>query len=289
LAQILSQLRAFYGRNLRAQYGNKMTADHENINSTLILCGTAALYRLDSSELGERFLNVTMVEEIDEDLEEEIALRKVYQTARDMTSLSNGTPESRDSPEMLRAKQLTGGYLGYLRENAQSLIARVEDDDAAFRQCVRYGKLVSFMRARPSSSRQQEEKQERELSYRLSSQIVRLAKCLAVVVNRTELDTDVMARARAIALNTARGTTLNIARRLYEVGDEGAESKTITIWTGEPDEKVRKLLRFLKTIKALDSYQPVNDKGQRTGPIRWRLTESLRRLYDEVFGGDKTL
>ena len=150
LGQILSEARDVYDRVSRTHYRNKTSKDYEGISATWILCGTNSLRALDSSELGERFLDVVIAETIDEDEEDEVALRVAYRAGRDISLLADGSAESQDGPEMVLAKQLTGGYIQHLRENSQELLSAVTLTDEAYRVCTRLGKFVAFMRARPS-------------------------------------------------------------------------------------------------------------------------------------------
>ncbi len=177
LSEIISQLRAFYGRNLRTSYKNKMSVDHEGYNTTVILCGTSSLRKLDQSELGERFLDVVVMEKIDDELEDEVLWRVVNRADRNMSVEVDGKPETHYEPDLAKAMQLTGGYVGWLRENASDGLAAIETPEWVLRRCVKLGKFVAYMRARPSTK--QDENAEREFGARLVSQHVRLAKCLA--------------------------------------------------------------------------------------------------------------
>lgn len=280
LGQILSEARDIYDRVSRTHYRNKMGRDYEGINMTWLLCGTSSLRSMDSSELGERFLDCVIVEEIDEDLEDEIAMRVAYRAEREMAFVSDGKPESRDGPEMVQAKRLTGGYVGWLRENAQNLLEAVESSDEALRRCASLGKFVAYVRAR--FSLRQAEKAEREMSFRLVSQMVRLAKCLAVVLNRPSLDEEVMRRVTRVALDTARGRTLQIIRHLHKAGEAGLETSTIAVLTNESEDEERKYLRFLGKIKAIERFRPAKVKGKPASKPRWKLTKRMKGLYDEV-------
>lgn len=281
-SQILSQFRALYDRAMRTSYGNKMGKDHEGMNITVILCGTSSLRQLDTSELGERFLTCSIMDSIDEELEDEILWRVVNRAERTVSVEADGKLETQHEPVMVEAMRLTGGYVGYLRENASVLLQEVTTTDEAKRECIAYGKFVAYARARPSIK--QDEMAEREFASRLVSQIMRLAKCIAVVLNRKTVDAEVMARTRNVALDTAKGQTLTIIKHLYDAGTEGMQSAALTIYTNHSVEKDMKLLRFLRQIGAVELYQ----KKGLTGGItkKWRLTTRLRKLYAEVYSAD---
>lgn len=281
LRRILSQFRAFYDRNLRAQYGNKMSAAHEGINTTVILYGTNSLRQLDTSELGERFLDVVIMEGLpDDDLEYEIMRRKFHQSWRDMEVESNGQPESQVGPEMLAAKQRTGGYVTWLRQNARELLCQVECPADCAERIIDYGRFVAFMRARPSS--RQDETSEREFGTRLVSQITKLARCLAVVLNERDVGSGVMGLTRSMSLDTGRGRTLEICAALAATGREGLSMGGLqTEVASLEDAKVKSLVKFLRQIGAVESYVRVARSEVRETK-RFRLTERLAALYRRV-------
>ena len=284
LPQVISQLRAFYGRNLRTDYKNKMSADHEGYNTTIILSGTSSMRKLDQSELGERFLDVVIMEKIDTELEDEVLWRVANRTDRNMSLEVGSDSKTQNEPELIRVMQLTGGYVSYLRENATAVMAATETPEWAIRQCTRMGKFVAYMRARPNY--RQEETAEREFAARLVSQLVRLAKCLALVLNRDEVDEQVMERVKRVSLDTARGQTLSIASYLFMAEPKGCTIQSIALQISESEDKARLLLRFLIKIGVVRMIAQKSIKGKTvvSGTKRWRLTEELNKLYQDVLG-----
>jgi len=279
LTQILAEARDVYDRTSRTHYRNQMSRDYEGINMTWLLCGTSSLRRIDSSELGERFLDCVIVEDMDEDLEDEIAMRVAYRAEREMAFEADGKMETRDGPDMVKFKQLTGGYIRYLRENARELLSAVTMTDRTLIQCHRLAKFVACMRARPSAK--QEEKSEREMCFRLTSQLVRLAKCLTAVLNKEEADTEVMRRVTRVAIDTARGRTMEIVKCLYREGELGLYMDKLALYTNQPEEKEKLMVRFMGQIRIVELYRPKSMPGV-SSRARWRLTTSMRQLYGEV-------
>lgn len=276
--QILSQLRAIYDRSVRTSYGNKASRDYEGLNSTVILCGTASLHQLDTSELGERFLTCVIMDGIDDDLEDEILWRVANRTDRGMGVESNGKLEGQHDPDMVRAMRLTGGYVGHLRQYGRSLLSAVHAPESALRHCMRLGKFVAFTRARPSVK--QDEQAEREFGARLVSQFVKLAKCLAAVLNRSEVDDEVMRRVRLVAFDSGRGKTFNIIKVLHGVGDVGMAIGSLSINAGEGEDKLGGLMRFLVKIGAVEVF---SSKSNGLGTQkRWKLTDKMQLLYEKV-------
>lgn len=288
LGQILSEARDVYDRTSRTHYRNKMSKDYEGVNMTWLLCGTSSLRSIDSSELGERFLDCVIMEGIDDELEDDILDRVAEKADRSMAFEASGDVETHYEPAMLAVMQSTGGYVEYLRENATALLGAVRFPDDAKTQVKALAKFVAYMRARPS--KRQEETAEREFAARLTSQLVRLGKCLAVVLNRPEVDDEVMARVRRVALDTARGTTFRIAERLLEAGDVGREIAHLAMLLNDSQDRVRTMLKFLQKIGAVKAFVP-NEDGPKSGMnrVRWRLTPRMTELCRSVLGPPDTV
>jgi hypothetical protein len=282
VTKILAQFRGFYDRNLRSHYGNKMSADHENVNCTVVFCGTASMRTMDSSELGERTLTCCIMESIDDELEDEITWRKVCAADRATAFKLNGKVQDNTSKEETLAKQLTGGYVTWLRETKHPLLSTTSPEKY-LREVQRLGKFISYMRARPSVK--QEEEADRELSARLSSQLTLLMKCLAVVLNKKEIDEEVMTHVRGVTQDTSKGRTLNICRQLHISGREGLSSGQLALHTGEGEIKLAGLLKFLRQIEAIESFAWGRTNTYK-GVIRYRLTDKLYRLYTSVMEGE---
>jgi len=291
LDRILSQARDIYDGASRTTARNKTSREYTGIRMVWILCGTDSLRQMDSSELGERFLKCTIMEHIDEDLEDEIVWRVVNRAHRNMAFEADGTLESQHDPDQVEMMQLTGGYVGYLRTNARDLAAAVKCSEDNLRRCGKLARLVSYMRARPSSL--QDEVANREMPARLAIQLTRLSTAFAVVLNKTEVDDEVMRRVTKVAMDTAAGVTLDLARSLVRKdrrvdpdGTQGKDVKYLTTTTASvsSDAKCRTLLRFLKAIGAADLTTPPSTGHGIGEKPRWVLADRVRRLLEEVDG-----
>lgn len=280
LAQILSEGRDVYDTTSRSHYRNRAGRDHRGVRLSWVLCGTEALRRLDQSELGERFVDCVILAGADERLEEEVGWRVFRRTVENRDLLADGTAETQQEPALTRAMQLTGGYVGYLREHAAELVRAVAIDEPAGRRVLDLGRLVSYLRARPSD--RQGEAAGRELSPRLVIQLTRLALCLAAVLGRRTVDGEVLRRVCRTALDTGRGYTLEICRALYRAGPPGLELASVLTATGHGEEEERNLLKFLGRIEAVRKVLGPPRPGLRP-PVHYTLTPALRRLLDGVW------
>jgi hypothetical protein len=221
------------------------------------------------------------MEGIDPDLEDEILWRVANRVDRTLQLESTGDSITQHDPDMITAMQLTGGYVKYLRDNASELMASIQTPESALKRCINLGKFVAYMRARPSKL--QDENVEREFAARLVSQQLRLAKFLAVVLNRKIVDDEVLRRTTAVALDTARGTTMQIAKYLHMYQSKGLTPDTLLRFTNQTPERTKSLLRFLRMIGAVEVFTDTVAKGL-VGKPKWRLTPRVYKLYNDVVG-----
>lgn len=278
LGQILSEARDVYDTVSRTSYRNKASRDYTGIRMTWLLCGTSSLRSIDSSELGERFLDCVIMEGIDDDMEDEILDRVARRAMRNMGVEAGKDGGSHYEEEMCTAMGKTGGYVTHLRKNASRLLAELKCSERAIRLCTRLGKYVAYMRARPS--RHQTEKAEREFAARLVSQMIRLASTEAVVLNKSEIDEEVISRVHKIAMNTARGKTMEIVETILEAGN-AIEMKGVSLGVNLSEAETRKLLRFLREIGVVNLVQRNPKAAVKTKPV-WVVTARMKALWEEV-------
>jgi hypothetical protein len=280
--QIMSQFRALYDRSFRIKYNNKMSFDMENADSGVIFCGTPTLrIEMDESDLGQRFLICEIMGEIDSGTERDINHSAASAYRQLMSTRPVGNGEGADSPERVRAKQLTGGYLEHLSQEIGDRLKAVKMYDAAMQECITLATFVAYFRSRPS--KKDVEEHHRELSTRLVLQHMKLAYCLAVLLGRGEVDADVLRRVRKVALDTAAGMTLKMGRLLYCHQVQGMLASEVAKFVGAGDDKTQTFLRFLRRIKAVEQFQY---KGAGTKQWRWRLTGDVYRLWGRVMDAD---
>jgi hypothetical protein len=283
LGQVLSEARDVYDTTSRTSYRNKSSRDYSGIRMTWLLCGTSSLRSIDSSELGERFLDCVIMDGINDELEDEILMRVASRSEKNLSFETDGTVDTQQDPDMTKAMQLTGGYITHLRENASDLLASINFSDESLRKCTRLGKFVAYVRARPSKL--QEENAEREFAARLVSQLIRLSKCLAAVLNKPTVDEDILSMTKKVAMDTARGQTFDILEVMYEQENEGIEPAMLTKFINGKDSETRRLLRFLRRIGAVETFEKRVKAKTNTGvvrKVRWKMTDYMTTLFEEV-------
>lgn len=285
--KILGQVRDAYDMNCAVSYGNKVKREYINHRFTFVLAGTEALMEMDSADLGARFLDCVIMNKIDSELEVDINCRGFYRIVGNRGKSADNTSASQDDDKMLRAKAMTGGYLKYLRDNADVLLGLLDTSDISHVQdrISNAAQFVAYARARPSKS--QVEAMTREMSPRLNNQLTKLALCLPVIWQRKTMDGDVLNMVSQTAMDTARGRTLDILLLLLEThqsGTDGLEAQSISGRTHYGLEKTRALLRFLRSIGALETHEPMEGVGmmRKVGRTRWRLTPALVGILESV-------
>ena len=280
--RILAEFRDAYDRVARTDYRNGVANDYLSHDMTVIFCGTASMREMDAAELGVRFIDCVVMDRIDEDTEDAITEMAMLRELKSMSHKTNGKAENNEDTDLMRAKRMTGGYVDYLRENVVRLMRVVQNNCPieTVRRLKRMARFVACMRARPPKG--QREVAERELSTRLGIQFIRLATCLAVVLGKESVDGEVVEMVRGVAVDTAKGTVLNLAGRLYgnPVGECG---ETICGDVFEDDK--REAQRFVSFLKKIDVLDRIDGTEVGRGPYsRWLLSESMNDLYAEVLG-----
>jgi len=285
LGQILSEARDIYDRVSRSDYRTGAGKDYEGVNMTWILCGTSSLRALDSSELGERFLDCVIMHGVDDDLEDEVLDRVFANTMANRGVKLNGRADTQHPPEVLEMHKKTEGFINYLKGSAMRLVKEVEWTETAIARIKRMSKFVAYFRARPS--KKQEESSEREFASRLTGQLQMLADFLAVVLGKKDIDEEVMRRIRQVALDTARGKTMDIARHMEAKVDAGIDHKTLAVLVGMTPDKCHDYLLFLQKIGAIEQFRNKIAKGLQSSS-RWRLMPKVATLYSEMELGGGT-
>jgi len=268
--QILSQMRDIYEGTSRARYRNtRESQEYTDLKITYILAGTKSLRKMNRSFLGDRFLDVVIYYKGDDPiLEKEILNRSAHNSLRQLRSEQDSVDSAATSRE-IEAKEITSGYLHYIRENMEGLINEVGFSEKRMEQCVRLGEFVSFMRARPDKE-SDEDDDETELATRLTSQLVRLSACNAVVMNRQDVDDEVMRLVKKVALDTSSGISLGISGLLFK-HRHGLEARSLGSYLSKTPQKINTTCRFLQDIGVVQ-------RRKRERANLWILTRELRRL-----------
>lgn len=277
--RVWAELRDAYDCNTRTKFKNGVSNTYLNHPFSHILCGTASLHEMDDSELGQRYLHIVIMKRIDPTVESHINQHR----SRGFFAMFGTDPSINGtgviSPVKMRARQMTAGYLQYLRANMVSLAAGISFPEESHEVCDSFAKFIAYFRARPS--KKQAEETCRELSTRLCIQISKLAAMLCITLNKMSMDSEIVSRIRKVAIDTAGGITLDIANVLFKYGIDGLPMDVICASVMQGNTEVRTLLQFLEKIEVVEKYKKEGKVGLGTS-IRWRLTKVVLDLYAKV-------
>lgn len=279
--ELMGKMRRIFDGETSSTYAN---TDEDRVYSALrtpwIRAGTPRMMDHDQSQLGDRFLRLIINDPSEE--EKRAILRSAIRSERTaMLESCNGTAGSIVDPATRKAYALTGGYINQLRVSTEQQLLLVEVSAETEDICLDLAEMSAYLRARPNEDKRRKENTDgKELPTRLARQYVRLACHLAVVLNKRSVDAEVLRIVRKVALDTAHGHSLNIARwlclpnqrhpdrLLQETG--GIGQVTLENWTGMPGERLAGYLAFLRKIGVLDLQRTANTES-------WLLTE---QMYD---------
>lgn len=284
---LMGKVRRIFDGETSATYGN---SDEDRIYSALrtpwIRAGTLKMVDHDQSQLGDRFLRFYISDP--DNLEKRAITKSAVKSERAaLVESTNASSGSILDPKTRRAHALTGGYVDWLRTNIEEELAKVDVPEYAEDFCIDLAELSADLRARPIWNERYKTPTEadecKELPTRLARQFIRISTCLAVVLNKSSVDSAVLRIVRKVALDTASGNSLKMVQwlcshnprvegQLYqETG--GLMAGILENWTGMEKERLHQYLAFLCKIDVLER-QEIPQKGS-----AWKLTDRVYDLY----------
>lgn len=289
VSELMSQQRELYDGEGGMTYKNSdKNLEYGGLRAPWIMAGTPALLDRDQSRVGDRFLKIWIEHPGDGET------RAITSEAFDaeiaaVAETAGGAGAASVEPRMRKALALTGGYVDWLRANIADKLSEISVGESEKHAIMTMAELVADMRARPNSDpKKLETVDNKELPTRLTRQLARLSVCLAVVLGRRGLDDEVMRRVRKVALDTAKGRTMDIARWLLATDRStgrsfqesgGLMASTLSVFMAVPEERLAMYLAFLRKIAVVDLVRSPQSHG------RWKLTARFMRLYHTVVGG----
>lgn len=283
--EIMSQQRRIFDGTSGATYKNTDEDTlHQGLRTPWIMAGTPALLDKDQARLGDRFMRIIM-EDPDDGMKRKISRRAFMNEMDAMMETSNGTAGSILNPKLRKAYALTGGYVDWLRANVETLLPTTTVPEDIMEKCIDLAELAADLRARPNyDARKQEQHDSKEMPYRLAAQFGRMARCLAIVKN-SPVDGESLRVVRKVALDTAAGMSLNIARWMCSTNPKsglpyqhhGLMIHSLSAWGGVGEDKLASYLTFLRKIKVVEYVPGTRDAS-------YRLTDRVFELYLKVMG-----
>jgi hypothetical protein len=175
VSQIMSELRAFYDKQIAVTYRNRVNYDYTNIRSTFIFCGTHTLRDMDNTSLGERFLDFEL-HVTDKDRSE---ISKRVLDNQIALAYSNTNPEVKIFE---RAKGFIDGHL-----LTRTLTGTVGDKER--NAILQLGSLISYMRASVVRDYKGRIKYKPypEVPSRITGQLTKVFQCVPAIFNSTHI------------------------------------------------------------------------------------------------------
>lgn len=293
--QLMGKVRRIFDGETSTTYGNDdKDRVYVGLRTPWIRAGTPRMMdRMsdhDQSQLGDRFLRF-IIRDPENGERREIARSALRSERLAMVDRANGTSGSIVDAKTRRAHALTGGYVDWLRANVEEKLTQLVIPDYVEDYCIDLAELSADLRARPSEDRRKVDVHDvKEMPTRLARQNIRMASCLAVVMNRGSIDQDVLRVVRKVAMDTAIGHTQSIVQWLCSPNPRSATggtynesgglgSRTLETWTGMSPDRMDRYLKFLRKIDVLDWKEVKQSAGA------WALTERVYQLYLRVMGG----
>lgn len=290
--ELMGKVRRIFDGEMTATYGN---SDEDRVYTALrtpwIRASTPKMMDHDQSSLGDRFMRFIISDPIESD-KRDIARRALRAEREAMVETANAEAGSIVDPLTRRAQALTGGYVDWLRANADDLLSRLDVPTFAEDVCLDLAELSADLRARPHNYRTANMVSEphdcKELPTRLARQNIRLASCISVSLNKFTIDTEVLRIVRKVAMDTAAGHSMKLVqwlcginphtKKLYQESG-GLMNGVLEQWTGMPPDRLSAYLNFLRKIEVLE-MQTHKQMGN-----SWVLTERVYNLYQRIQRG----
>lgn len=278
--ETMANLRRIFDGSISQDYKTlKEQRRYDGLRCPIIIAGTHVMMRVMSQpQKGDRFLRI-VADKPPASEERAILLNAAGTAWNSVGQTSNCSPDTQMSPKITKAYQLTGGYLNHLRERASELIGNVQGD--VLEPCSDLAQFTSHLRGRPAMdrwNRQVDEAARREMPARLVQQYARLARCVAAVTGKREVDHAVMRVVRKVALDTSDEKMLALAKLVHTEGAEGAYANSLARWMGVTDERMHGMVQYLAEIGTVVPAQSGGAPGS-DAYARWRLSDEMTDVW----------
>ena len=282
LPRLLSELRDIYDGTSRSRYRTRASKQYEGLRISMIICGTDQIRLLNRSSLGERFLDCEILGNEDTQPFLDRALSNAYATIVKSLLPENKDNEVKSDDQLLILKQVTLGFIIYLKDNLHTLPVPTLSESMGNR-IKALGQIVSFMRATVHREKDGLVQRPRvELATRLVGQLTKLAICLALVKGKKTIDREIYNITRKRAFDTAEGFQLEVASLLIKYQD-GLSSKQIALELNLSESSVKRYLIDMQELQIVNRCDVPNRSGIR-GRDRhiWKLSAAIRVLWKQT-------
>lgn len=276
--RILAELRDIYDGVSRAQYRTGKKSVHSNLRISIMLCGTDTLRMLNRSSLGERFIDIEIVGEDKADHAKYVKTAIASNISIVSESIGGDPNRPKANPYV---KQCTLGYINHLKDLLASraiVVPTMTANDAYVIECM--ANYVAAMRARQGKDEEGlSYKPKAELGTRLGAQYVKAAICLAVVLNKKQVDLEVMKMIQWSMYSTTRNYRSDIVNILSN-STTGATKLQLAITLNLPETTVDSILNEMLIFGICKITKQSNNSGNRGRKANyWTLTSDFQEIY----------
>lgn len=272
--RILAELRDLFDGVTRVHYRNQVAHDYEDLHTSIILCGTAQLRKLNRANLGERFLDTEIVSE-NERAEYTKSARK-QAVANMMASFVEDDEEQAEvdanHPDVIR-KRATLGFIKHLMANRHK---EVHLSHTTMDTIEHLADFLAHMRARVHKD-EQDTAPEVEMTPRIVHQLTKAAYCASLVLDEDDSDGHITKMIQNMVLATAKGHQLSATLYLYynhheeEVSVEDI-AKHIRKGDTYTNDTLLQDMRALGIVESHTVCQRSHRKGWRLTPHAYKIT-----------------
>lgn len=289
--RILGELRDIWDGVTRSNYRNRISREYEGLKITFILCGTDTLRELNRAVAGERFLDCEIIGKTDTRPYVDRALDNTI--AKVFSGLATPDQASEAKMDIKYLKQTTVGFIQHLKETIQT--RQPPEFDAHAQESIKaLATVVGYVRTRVCKEKDGPGYRPRiETPTRLTSQLAKLAICLALVMDKPSIDEEILRIVKKIATDTVNNYEMEIVDLLAKkagIGKKktatssntpiGLTKRQVASTLKLSETKIGNLLNDMQTVGIVerDSRSNKSGIGGRNTHF-WRLTDTLIDLY----------
>lgn len=260
LANVYGELRDIFDGSLEAHYRNGVTASFKGIYFSMIIGITEAVYSVNMSALGARFLHCRL--ETDRDIELTRNRSAVNSILTDSRKTQAEGDEEGDHRSFPYQRQYTAGFLSHLhtrmrteevlrprydRERIENLIQALADVIACSRaKAATDGDKILYESVPESSTR-------------LVKQLTKLALCLCYVFGVDEITRRIEGLITKVAVDSSHCRQYYVLRTIAEA--RGLNRAAIATKTGIPLESTVQIIKELQSLSIVTEDYEENRRG----------------------------
>lgn len=277
---VYSEMRDFFDGESTAHYRNRVHRSFKDVRFTCIACSTEAVRKDNYTSLGERFLQIEIIDDT-HSRNKQIAMSTT--ALSDAMTAEDAVKHGRTTEEIPNAdvfrQQYTAGFI-------QTCLDRINRYGLPFfpekykRKIDASADLVSFVRSKVEREGYDKETSYRpraEIGGRVAQQLHKLAYLLAIVLDKKAVDDEVYRICRKVARDTANGYTFEIAEILYQNQENGLTRTELASKLRLSPTTVHRRLRDMMELGIAWFEKVPNETGNRgRNKEMYRLT---KRLY----------